>query len=347
MLPPHLPPKSCNIENHHRWRRLKILLVAVAFGLIAGMSGASIMLGWIWPRFADSEAWITSYTRPGLSRAQLENHVRAEISTRIAAVYKGSVAAGGVSYLNKKIGDGIMVSSDGWLAMYAPNYDGVYKNMQVVTGDGRVAQPESALFDKHSGIVFIKIKDRQFKVVSFTDTVLASDDLFVFQDSYWYHGFILYPFLSGQIPRFDLAPRQFYSLSGSFGAGKVAINNQGRVAGFITEKNLLLPSFYVARILPKILSQQMVSYPSLGTDGWFSDEQPIVVGKEKVSGFYVASVWSPASVLRRGDVLLTVNGRVVAPDNLWYIISDSQSVDAAVLRGGKQINLKVKIIQTK
>ena len=347
MLPPHLPPKSCDIENHHRWRRLKILLVAVAFGLIAGMSGASVMLGWIWPRFADGEAWITSYTRPSLSRAQLENHVRAEISTRIAAVYKGVAGAGGVSYLNKKIGDGIIVSSDGWLAMYAPNYDGSYRNMQVMTSDGKVEPPSSALFDKYSGVLFLKIKDRQFKVVSFTDNVLASDDLFVFQDSYWYHGFILYPFFGGQVPHFDSAPLQFYSLSGSFGAGKVAINNQGRVAGFVTEKNLLLPSFYVARILPDILSRQIVSYPSLGADGWFSDEQPIVFNKEKIKGFYVASVWSPASALRKGDVLLAVNGRVVAPDNLWYIINDNQSVDAKVLRGGKEIQLKVKVIRTK
>lgn len=347
MLPPHLPPKSCSIANHHRWRRLKILLVAVVFGLIAGMSGASMMLGWIWPRFADGEAWITSYTRSGLSRAQLENRVREEISARIASVYKGTIGIGGVSYLNKKIGDGVMVSSDGWLAMYLPNYDGFYKTLQVVTGDGKVAQPESALFDKYSGVLFLKIKDRQFKVVSFTENVSAADDLFVFQDSYWYHGFILYPVFSAPIPHFDLAPLQFYSLSGSFGAGRVAVNNQGRVAGFITEKNLLLPSFYLTRILPKILSQKIISYPSLGADGWFSDEQPIVFGKEKISGFYVTGVWSPAGGLRKGDVLMQLNGRVVAPDNLWYIISDNQTADAKVLRGGKQLEIKVKITQTK
>ncbi len=347
MLPPHLPPKSCSIENHRRLRRLKFLGVAVVFGLIAGMSGASMMLGWIWPRFAEGEAWITSYTRPSMSRVQLENHVREEISTRIVSIYKGSISAGGVSYLNKKIGDGVMVSSDGWLAMYLPGYDGGYKSLQVVTGDNKVSQPESAIFDKYSNILFLKIQDRQFKVVSFIDSVLVSDDLFVFQDLYWYHGFILYPILSGSIPHFDLAPLQFYSLSGLFGAGRVAVNNQGRVAGFITEKNLLLPSFYIARILPKVLSQKTVSYPSLGADGWFSDEQPIVFGKEKIKGFYVANVWSPASVLRKGDVITQVNGRVVEPDNLWYIINDSQSVDAKVLRGGKQLDLKVKIIQTK
>lgn len=347
MISPHLPPKSSNIEIHRLWQRLKLLLAVVIFSLIAGMSGASMMLGWIWPRFAEGDTWIASYTRPGLTRAQLEDRIRAEISSRIVAVHKGSSSLNGTNYLNKKIGDGIMLSSDGWFAMYQPKYDGNYKNMYVVTEDGQVRQPEKALLDKYSGILYVKIKDGQFKVASFNDANSALDDIFIFHNSYWYHGAVLYPSLNYQIPHLDSAPLLSYSLNSSFNSGEVAINNQGRVVGFITEKNSLLPSFYITRILPKILSQQVLSYPSLGVDGWFSEEQTIVFEKEKVRGFMVTNVWSAANPLRRGDVLLEINGRIVAPDNLWYIISSGKTFNAKVLRGGRTLELVVKVTQTK
>lgn len=361
MHPPHLPPKTSNIELHHLWKRLKWLLAIVVFSVIAGMSGASMMLGWIWPRLAEGDTWITSYTSPGLSRAQLENRVREEVSGRIVAVHKGLGGLNGANYLNKKIGDGIMLSSDGWLALYQPNYDGSYKSMYVVTSDGQVWQPEKALLDKYSGILYLKIKDNQFKVAGFIDENSSVDDVFIFYNSYWYHGSALYPSLNYKIPHLDSAPVLSYSLNGSFNVGEIAINNQGRVVGFITEKNLLLPSYYLTRILPKVLSQQALSYPSLGVDGWFSEEQIIVSEKEKTStssesglgigekvqGFLVSNVWASVSPLHRGDVLLEINGRVVTVDNLWYIINGDQTLNVKVLRAGKQIDLTVKVVQTK
>ncbi len=347
MLPPHLPPKSSNLEVHRLWQRLKILLIIVVFSVIAGMSGASMMLGWIWPRFADGDTWITSYSRPGLTRVQLENRIQEEISSRIVNVYKGSAVIGAVNTLNKKIGDGIMLSSDGWFAMYQPNFDGNYKSLAVLTANGQVQQPESAQLDKYSGILYLKIKDQQFKVVGFTDENSSLDDIFVFQDSNWYHSSALYPSLKYQIPHLDSAPILSYTLNSSFNVGEVVINNQGRVAGFVTEKNLLLPSFYITRILPKVLSQQALSYPSLGVDGWFSEEQAIVFEKRKVPGFAVTNVWSASNPLRRGDVIQEINGRVVSVDNLWYIISSGQTFNVKILRAGKILDLVVKATQTK
>lgn len=347
MHPPHLPPKTSNVEFHHLWKRLKWLLAIVLFSVVAGMSGASMMLGWIWPRFAEGDMWVTSYTRPGLTRAQLESHIREEVSSRIVSVYKISSNINGAGYLNKKIGDGVILSSDGWLAMYQPNYDGAYKGLNVVAGDGKVWQPEKALWDKYSGILYIKIPDGQFKVAGFVDENSALDEVFIFHNSYWYHGSVLYPSLNYQIPHLDSAPLVSYSLNGSFNVGEVAINNQGRIVGFITEKNLLLPSYYITRILPNVLNKQSLSYPSLGVDGWFSEEQTIVSDKTKITGFLVTNVWSAPNQLRRGDVIREINGRIVTTDNLWYIVSNSQTLNLKVLRAGKVIDVTVKLVQTK
>ena len=353
MTPPHLPPKASNIENHRLWQRLKLLLGVAMFSLIIGASGASIMLGWIWPRFAEGDSWIASYNRPALSKAQLEDRVRQEVSQRVVTVHRGSAVLSGANYLNKKIGDGILLSSDGWLVMYAPQYDGVYKNILVALKDGSIYQAQNAVWDKYAGMLYIKIQNEQFKVVGFIDENDVPDEIFVWQNDSWYHGIALYPLFDYKIPHIDTAPIERYSINSTFVAGSVAINKQGRIVGFMSENNLLIPSTYITRMLSGVLSGQVVSYPSLGVEGWFSEEQAIFAipenqtkAGEQLQGFLVSSVLSSSS-LRKGDIILEVNGRIVSFDNLWYIISSNESVNARVLRNDKEIELNLKVTQVK
>jgi len=87
--------------------------------------------------------------------------------------------------------------------------------------------------------------------------------------------------------------------------------------------------------LPNILSAQTVVYPSLGADGWFSEEQPIVVASSSASGFAVTRVWSAGSKLRKGDIITEINGRVVTADDLWYNITGNTTVRLQINKGGK------------
>jgi hypothetical protein len=353
MSSPHLPPKVDNPQTAQFFQRLKWFVFIIVMSVLAGASGASMILGWIWPRFAEGDTWINSYTRPGLSRAQLESLIREEMTARIVRVYRGATSVASVQYFNKKVGDGVMVSSDGWLALYQPSYDGVYKNLYIVDSSDHVYAPEDALWDKQSGFLFIKINNSQFnKVVEFVDENSLADDIFVWQYENWHPGSILYPVLSGKIPHTDTAPIRQYSLGSEFESGAIAINKQGRVVGFISEKNTLLPALTITRVLGDVLNKQLPTYASLGVDGWFSEEQVIFSGKtgsaqEKIRGFFVSAVWSPGNLLRKGDVITEINNRVVVPDNLWYTVSNAASVKAKVLRNGKIVELNLKVVQTK
>ena len=353
MTPPHLPAKTENPETKKFFQRLKWILFIVVLSVSAGTSGASMMLGWIWPRFAEGDTWINSYTRPGLSRGQLESLIREDVAARVLHIYRGSTAIGSVQYLNKKLGDGIILSSDGWVAFYQPDYDGVYKNLSITDNNDHVYTVDRALWDKQSGFLYIKVKNSQFnKAVEFADDVSAVDDIFILQDENWYHTNILYPVLSSKVPHTDTAPIREYSLGSNFTAGSLAVNNQGRVVGFISEKNTLVPATTITRILERFLSRQVLTYPSLGVDGWFSDEQVIVNTQnqnspEQLQGFFVSGVWSSGSQLRKGDVITEINNRVVTADNLWYTVSNATSVKAKIFRGGKIIDVDVKIVQTK
>lgn len=347
MFPPHLPPQSCNIASHRRWQRLKFVFAFTIFGLIVGMSGASMMLGWIWPRFADGDTWINSYNRPALSRIQLEDRVRQEISSRIVSVYQGESNLNGVNYLKQKIGDAIVVSSDGWIAMYKPDFDGNFKSLAILAQDNSVYQLENALQDRYSDVLYLKIKGGQFEVVNFSDALSISDDVFIYNNSYWERTLPQYAvFGASSIPHLDTAPIQFYHLDTKFRSGNVAINNQGRVVGLMKNDGSLLPSIYITRILPQVLSNQVIIYPSLGVDGWFSEEAPIVVDKNSIAGFAVTKVWSANNKLRKGDVITEINGRVVTADNLWYIITSNSTLRLKIIRADKVLELETKQVDT-
>ena len=73
--------------------------------------------------------------------------------------------------------------------------------------------------------------------------------------------------LNRSVPHTDIAPTRSYSLNSVFVVGGVAINSQGKIVGFISEDNALLPASYITRLLSKVLNRQALAYPSLGVEG--------------------------------------------------------------------------------
>lgn len=353
VIPPHLPPPSCSIKGHHQWQRLKILSAAALFGLVAGVSGASMVLGWIWPGYGGGDIWSVSVNRSAFSRGQLEERTRLEMSERIVAVYGVASGNGGASYFNPKdkLADAVMVSSDGWLAMYFSMVRSDYKNWRALLPDGSVYGLSKVLPDRYSGLVYLKLAPsataaggRQFKVASFAEKITPLDEIFAYQDQNWRYGWVQYPVWSttGRA-HLDSVSDLSYALNGPFSPGAVVIGAGGRVAGFVNSEGALLPNFYLTRILPGVLSRQVISYPSLGVEGWNSSEQAVVIGNEKISGFVVSRVWSSAGKLLRGDVILEINGYVATADNLWYNLSN-RSVHLKVWRNGKVMEFESKVI---
>lgn len=350
--PPHLPPPSCNIKSHHRWQRLKLLGAAAFFGLLAGLSGASMMLGWIWPLYGEGDVWSVAQTRSTLSHSQLEERVKTELADRVATVYGAVSGVGAVSYFNAKdkMAEAVIVSSDGWLVMSALSARTDYKNWRVLLADGSVYSLEKILTDRYAGLVYLKLAlgvdagGRQFKVVSFSDKISPLDEVFAYQDKNWRYGWIQYPvYNSAGRAHLDSAAGPSFALNGSFAPGAVVIGVQGRVLGFVGADGLLLPNNFLTRILPGVLSNQKIVYPSLGAEGWFSEEQPVIVGTEKVNGFMISRVWSAGSKLLRGDVILEINGYVATPDNLWYNLSNP-TVRLKIWRNGKIMELDNKVV---
>ncbi len=353
-LPPHLPPPVCNIEDHKKWLRLKLILASAAFGLLAGLSGASILLGWIWPGYGGEDVWtVTEQNRSALSKVQLEEKIAKEIQDRIFTVYARETAFSVGSYLKKtdKLGESVAISSDGWLAMYLPDYNGSYKNWRVLSPIGTVYTPAKAVFDKYAGIVYLKLSNittqgqtSQLKVVNFSEAPRVFDEIFIYQDGNWVKNSLGYPVYPLDSAHLDTIPNVLFGLGDGSSSGAVAINSQGRMVGFITNEGMLLSNVYLTRVMPEVLNKQTVLYPSLGVDGWFSVEQPVVVEDEKVKGFAVSRVWATGSPLKKGDIILEINGRPIETvDYLWY--NKNETVSLKVMRGGEIIEIESKVFE--
>jgi len=358
MIFPHLPAPSSSIKNHELSKRLKILLAIIFFGLLAGGTGAMMIFGWVWPYYSGSNEVI--YQNIGVNLSAPNEAVFKEIKERVYTVFSELSSLDQVGYLNQKnkMGEAVSVGSDGWLAMFLKdklNFAS-YKKWRVLSSDNVLYKTDMALYDKYTRLAYFKISlasatstaeqnGSQMKVVGFAESLNSGENLEIFVNNNW-HGAQTGELWRGVFndTHLDSVINQAYDLAGGpFKPGALAMNTRGRFAGFVVENNRLLPYSAVTRILPQVLSQKKIIYPSFGVAGWFSAEQPIIVANENISGFAVKDVWSKSSVLQRGDIILEINGQQVKDENLWYNLG-SDTVRLKIMRRGQIIEKDAKIL---
>ncbi len=355
MIPPHLPPPSSSIVTHHSWTRLKIILFVTLMGLFAGLAGSFMVLGWVWPNFVEEHSGGVSYTRSTLNQSALSDRLRQELNERIMTVYQASSAIGTLTYLPQKSrrSEAVVISSDGWIIFYDPTIDQNFKNWQVVGFDGAVFSVSESIVDQPSGLNYARLKinnkpsnQQEFKVANFASELKPLTELFVHESSGWRHSVVEWP-LTQVVPDtyLDAAPHDFYSLSSRYPTGALAVNMQGEIAGIVRAGQVISSATALIRSLPSVLSEQRIRYPSLGTEGFFSSDQPIIHKKVEQVGFLITKILVPGP-LRRGDLLTEINGQVVTPANLWHTIGNRPAtVRVKVLRNNKIVELVVPVVE--
>jgi hypothetical protein len=189
--------------------------------------------------------------------------------------------------------------------------------------------------------VYLKIAD-QDRVVAFADPPVIGDDVFVQENGAWSQASIenvATALSTGS--HLDAAPTSGYSLSRTFSVGAPAFSRQGKLIGFVVGGNTVLPATSFAPIVTSVLSGQGIRYRSLGIEGWFNEEQPIVVGGERKQGFLVNKISSKTSPFKRGDVVIAINNQIVTQSILWHTITVSDTYSVTVVRSGKKVSFTV------
>lgn len=358
MIPPHLPRRICDIKKHNQWLVAKNIIIAALFGLFAGICGGAMAVGWIWPMYGGGDTWVVSQNRAGSSQSVLEGVVYKESLEKIFTIYKNTSRVGGLSYFSADdiIGEAVTVSSDGWLAAHLPGQEPAFSaaKWRALGSDGAVYAAEKFLWDSYARTAYIKITPlgeesgrstvTQFRVAGFEENLTPLSEVYVHEGSEWRFARLGNEKSLSAGARLDSSPSFGYALEGDFTPGSAVINGRGRMVGFVSEDGMLLPSFAVTRIMPSVLNRQTIEYPSFGVTGWLSDEQPAVIEDEKVSGFVVSDVWNVKSKLKKGDVIMEINGQMVLDESLWYNISAPEAT-LTVSRAGKVFDLSAELFK--
>lgn len=351
MFPPHLPAPSSNLKKHQQFERLKIIFVATIFGMLSGLSGAAIMQGWIWPLSNGGDNFFLSRLSTSVPREQLQNRTQIKIANEIFAIYQKSTTLGAAHNFSEsdRVADAVMGVTSGWVVAYVPNYYGFTKDWIAVAENGSLYNISRALFDKKTGLLYLSLSragvaNQQFKVVNFNTDIKQYDEVFVFQDGQWHSSMI-----TGQAPRttdshLDAASVPTYSLNYKFKAGGIVIDADGNIVGFVNDRSVLAALPVEDYFLNGIENKKQLTYPSLGVEGWYSDEKLLVINDEKISGFIVNRVLANKQYFQKGDIILKVDGRPADRTNVWNSLL-KPSVRVSIWRNGKVIESSVSVVE--
>lgn len=356
MIPPHLPKPSCSIAAHQRWLGIRVVIFGSLFGLISGVTGAIIVIGWIWPNYGGGDTWVVSQNHTTASSASLDETISRDSSDRVFTIYKTISKINDLDYLaaENKLGEAVVISSDGWLVLAVENKNALVNTTKAraLGSDGTIYAVQKTIFDPYAKILYIKIDPinqkvgaspaTQFRVALFEESIAPYDQIFIRDNNEWRQKLIGQK-QSDTAVHLDGAPGYAYSVDGKFSVGTVAINSRGRVVGLIDSSGRLSPSIFVTRVMSSVLGQQKISYPTFGVSGWSSGDATAIVSSSAVSGFAVDNVWNKKSKLKKGDVIMEINGQIVRDETLWYNISGKQAT-LTVWRGGAAMDLTADIL---
>jgi len=352
MHAPHLPKKKESTGLIFFSERLKVIIFSVILAVFAGLTGALIVLGWIWPYAGEGDAWVLSQTRSSISQKELEGIVKQEMASRIVTVYKKSSFLYGAEYFEpqNKLSSAVMIGSDGWLVMHYNQPLPNFMNWKVVLEDGLVYEIEKAVKDDYTDLLYIRLsaleeKEKQFKVVSFADeNINSGDEVYIFQNGNWNVSNVKFSVLPDKVDsHLDTSPVLRYLLTNKFDPGSVVINKQGRIVGIIDDNFNLLPYKTITHVMPFVLSEAKIEYPSLEIKGFFSEEMPIKTVDGLVPAFMVTKVLDAKSNLRAGDIIIEIDGQKINLSTYYQTISSREKLLVKVLRRGKIVELEVVV----
>ncbi len=349
MISPHLPPPTCSIAKHHRLERLKFILLFTVVSVVAGFSGAAILVGWVLP--TQKAPVISQWYFPSFQpdKAKDDAWVNSKLlDDKTVVLYNNfdTVENAVVLADKNKAGLGIIVSSDGWLVSYLPGMTVDVKKWKAYFNN-HIYTIDKVIVDPYAQLVYTKISPlnnggvkEQFPVVSFTNDINVKDELAIYDGRLTKKSTVnASDTRSVLVPRLDSAPVGGYRLDTSFPVGSFAADKQGRLAGIVVEENFILGNEAVSQILPQVFLNQPITHFSLGVEGYLSTDAVVTINGAKVSGFLVTKVRSKNNLFKVGDIIKEINGQLVSDKKIWYY-KQATAVNVELLRAGKTIAFK-------
>ncbi len=275
------------------------------------------------------------------------------------------------------LGQGLVLSSDGWIVTSKQVVGEAKTNLWVAAADGYLHKVEIMVADPVAPLVYLKIKAANLPATNFVDYGSLT-----LGEMVWATGFtnqasqpVLYTSqlaaLNGRTVtnQSDLVSSSDklddkYLVDSAWPknlAGAPVINIKGEVLGLVNirpgETSAVLPTYHVSSVIDNLFASQQIKRPSLGVSYVQADlMQPF--GPESLknlTGALVTQVKAPSvtkglkpveQFIKAGDIILEVDGQKISERSLTSLIQQVRSgakLELIVKRGQEEVKLNITL----
>lgn len=338
------------------------LLVALIAGLAGALVVQSYPLDWPaarWIRFSIQPEGDTPgvvFVQRGLQTdsSELVDLLRAHQTKTVVSVFSADET---VFSADRALGQGIIVSSDGWIVLLSAVLDGddvARSTVSIALNDGHVLQSETVLNDEVSGLSFARVATTQLPTADFrTSPVQAGEVAISYADS----------IASGDRFSFSHVENTSFNESGVFSTQRVntrylidqasrpeylggpVFDEQGQMIGLNLLDHQVLPISAVSQLLYPIFSQAVIQRHAIDLE-----YTPLGIPEsiaEKFSGAKITAVNGSASQLKVGDIVTAVDEVPIDTEHdLADVLNDiefGRTVEIQIIRNKKELTVQVLV----
>ncbi len=348
--PPHLPPRSCNVELHRKLLSLPRLLVLVFLASLAGIAGALSTVAWIAPSVIPQGSFYAVDINQPIEQIEIDPLLRRQSAQKYLTVYDARDKIGNSFYVHDSaIFRAVILSSDGWAVAYYPDYlSGEQENWEVVDHQGIIHRVERLVPDPISGLLYFNISGEGFRIMGFDDwgNVVEQYPLWTMRDFEIEQAVVEKISERFQGRAFQIwQPRREYLLSEDLPVGSFLLNGSGELVGFVGDDNSIIMGWYVSEQIASIFDSARVRHTTLPVTGYLLNNVVVDGGLQSYSGFYITQSRTAAgpTSLGKNDIIIAINGQSLNELNLArYLFAAADPLRVKIIRQGREMEITVQ-----
>lgn len=341
MTAPHLPPAASSLRWRTQTQRIKWVVLTVCLSLFAGAVGSLWILGALYPQGAyQDQRPLYVINRDNAKIPTLDATMVRDWRYRRVWLYESSQVANGVYTEAARVAPAVVLNTGGWVVWYS-----AAQAVPVVALDwqGTKYQIEKTI-RTNSGLIFAKLAGANFRATTaFTDWPDWTGS-----EQVWAWG-TDWRSLAWQKENLDPEVRLATEAAVSYqvaGAevGATVTDANGGLIGLVDKNKHIIPSWYLASVLPAIMSTAQLPVESVDWQGSFVTGVLVGPQWQESSGFYITAARAKrgVSTVQKGDIVTAINQQPVNPDSLARLLAVAgEQFSATVWRDGALLTVTV------
>ena len=315
---PHLPPPSSSLSWRTQTQRLKWLVLVVILSLFAGSVGSLLILAELYPQDARPLYIVNNHNNNPTTPSLGADMVR-DWRYRRVWLYESSQVASGVYTEAARVAPAVVLNSGGWIVWYSAG-----QAMPVVALDwqGTKYQIEKTI-RTNSGLIFAKLAGANFRAT----TAFADWPQWTESAQVWTWG-TEWRSLTWETETLPPVVRVATDAAVAYGlpqapVGATVTDSEGDLIGLVDKTGQIIPGWYIASVLPKIMSAAQLPPEPVDWQGSFVTGMLVGPQWQESSGFYItaARVKRGVEMVQKGDIVTAINQQPVSPESLARLLA--------------------------